>query len=56
MKTLEIIYTVVGLVLIGAGFILLAFGNDWGLVGLLVALLFLFKRETDAELGTEPEK
>lgn len=56
MKTLEIIYTVVGLVLIGAGFILLAFGNDWGLVGLLVALALLFKRETDEELGTEPEK
>lgn len=56
MKTLEIVGNVCGLILIGAGFILLAFGNDWGLVGLLIALLFLFKRETDAELGTEPEK
>lgn len=56
MKTLKIICTAVGLVLIGAGFILLACGNDLGLVGLLVALLFLFKQESDAELGTEPEK
>lgn len=56
MKTLEIIGNIFGLILIGAGFIMLAFGNDWGLVGLLVALPFLFKRESDAELGIEPEK